>query len=276
MNPKPKPSRTEPESTDSKYSAANVLVVEDSGALQGLTLKLLGRLGVKATALSHGADAVAAAQRESFDLILMDCQMPKMDGYEATRRIREPGSGSRNQSTPIVALTANAAEEDEEKCLSSGMNDYLCKSSLLEGLQGIVEKWLCETPPTEDSCEQGSGEASNDGESVFDLNRLKSIFGEDEFLLKPLVSTFIESLSEEYASIGSAVEDGVDLKKLRLHSHTVKGASANFGASALQTVAGQMEDACIECDSAEVEAVLPELKQSIRKTIIAAKRAIRY
>ncbi|MEK7405177.1 MAG: PAS domain S-box protein [Acidobacteriota bacterium] len=116
-----------------------VLVVEDNVVNQKVVLRLLTRLGCSAEAVANGLEAVQAVSRAGYDLVLMDCQMPEMDGFEATARIRQ-GEGELRH-TPVIALTANAMQGDREKCLRAGMDDYLSKPVGLEALAEVLERW---------------------------------------------------------------------------------------------------------------------------------------
>jgi signal transduction histidine kinase/CheY-like chemotaxis protein len=118
----------------------SILVADDSALNQMVAVQMLTRLGIHAEAVNNGREAIEALARQPFDLILMDCQMPVMDGFEATRLIRE-GKANR-KATPIVAMTANAFKEDRDRCLATGMNDYITKPMSLERLQKVVRRWI--------------------------------------------------------------------------------------------------------------------------------------
>ena len=120
--------------------SVRVLIAEDNELNKKLSLRLLGKLGIEAEAVSDGRQALEAVSKNTFDLILMDCQMPEMDGFEATAIIREKERNRRH--TPICALTANAMDGDRERCLAAGMDDYLCKPIGLDQLRGVVERWI--------------------------------------------------------------------------------------------------------------------------------------
>jgi CheY-like chemotaxis protein len=129
--PVPKPAEQE---------SSRVLLAEDNEINQRITLRLLQKLGLSADAVVNGREAVEAIAKKNYDLILMDCQMPVMDGFEATAVIRNrEGSG---RHTPICALTANAMAGDRERCLAGGMDDYISKPVSLDKLQVAIERWI--------------------------------------------------------------------------------------------------------------------------------------
>ena len=122
-----------------------LLLVEDNKINQVVASALLKQAGVSFDIAENGLDAIVklnAKQGKPYKLILMDCQMPEMDGYQATKAIREGDAGKCNQNTTIIALTANAMQGDKEKCLAAGMNDYLSKPLDLAALQPKLEQWL--------------------------------------------------------------------------------------------------------------------------------------
>jgi CheY-like chemotaxis protein len=120
--------------------AWKLLLVEDNPVNQRVAQAVLGKLGYQSELAVNGAEAVTAAAARSYDLILMDCQMPVMDGFEATRRIREAQAGARR--VPILAMTANAMQGDRERCLQVGMDDYLPKPVTLDALRVALQRWL--------------------------------------------------------------------------------------------------------------------------------------
>jgi PAS domain S-box-containing protein len=132
-----------PGGTTRNGSDARILVAEDNATNRVVVLAQLQKLGYKADAVTNGAEAVEAVQHKRYDLVLMDCSMPVMDGFEATRRIR----GSIQPGIPIVAITAYAMSADRDRCLSEGMNDYLAKPVDLGGLADVLAKWLPNPAP---------------------------------------------------------------------------------------------------------------------------------
>jgi PAS domain S-box-containing protein len=122
-------------------AALRILIVEDNAVNQQVASRLISRLGHQAEIAANGVEALAALRGRSFDLVLMDCQMPEMDGFEATRQLRDPASGVIDPAIPVIALTANAMEEDRQRCLDAGMSDYMAKPIKPEVLAEMLARW---------------------------------------------------------------------------------------------------------------------------------------
>jgi CheY-like chemotaxis protein len=127
-----------------RQTGARVLVAEDNAVNQQVALGILRKLGLHADAVGNGAEAVEVLKTEPYDLVLMDIQMPEMDGLQATQRIRDPRSGVRNPQLPIIAMTAAAMPGDRQRCLQAGMNDYITKPVVPGALIEVLNQWLPE------------------------------------------------------------------------------------------------------------------------------------
>ena len=128
-----------------------VLVVEDNPVNQKVSTGMLRKLGLCSEVAGNGVEALEALERRGFDLVLMDCQMPEMDGYEATRRIRAHAAklGAESEHLPIVAMTAHAMTGDRERCLAAGMDDYVTKPITVERLKEVIGRWLARQEESE-------------------------------------------------------------------------------------------------------------------------------
>ena len=139
------PPRAEPVVRGSDALTGTVLVAEDNEGLRAILVHQFAELGVSVTLVANGKEAVSALQREPFGVVFMDCHMPEMDGFAATRAIRAAELGS-NRHVPIVAMTASAFKEDREACLAAGMDDYLSKPVRINDLRGAVKRWITQPP----------------------------------------------------------------------------------------------------------------------------------
>ncbi len=119
-----------------------MLLAEDNAVNQLVAKGILAKMGIQVDAVESGAEAIAALQRVSYDLVLMDVQMPDMDGLEASRQIRDPRSEVLNHHIPIIAMTASAMQGDRDRCLAAGMNDYVSKPVKLKELTAALDRWL--------------------------------------------------------------------------------------------------------------------------------------
>ena len=124
------------------FKKARILIAEDNSVNQTVILALLKQLGLQGRAVGNGHEVIAALAESTFDLILMDCQMPEMDGFETTMRIRQIEKNQSKAPMPIVALTANVFKEDRDRCLESGMNDFLSKPIRKDRLIETLKKYL--------------------------------------------------------------------------------------------------------------------------------------
>jgi CheY-like chemotaxis protein len=139
--PAPLPDRPEDQAAESgPFRSLRILAVEDHSVNQRLVTRMLEKLGHRPEVAENGVEALAALRERPFDLVLMDCQMPEMDGFETTRRLRQGEAGVQNADLPVIALTANAMSGDRERCLAAGMNDYLSKPLQADALDRALRR----------------------------------------------------------------------------------------------------------------------------------------
>jgi two-component system sensor histidine kinase/response regulator len=248
-----------------------VLLAEDNLVNQKVASRLLEILDYRVDVVADGLAAVAAWQTGKFDLIIMDCQMPQMDGYEATREIRRLEEG--RCRIPIVALTAHAMKGDEEKCRAAGMDDYLPKPIDRVKLEVCLERLLPSTgstglmlaikeaPVVVDSASQPA--AMQPYHPVDWEALLESLDGDQEFA-RDLADAFIGTGDRELASIAAALGTG-DAAALRESAHALKGASANLRGSAASSAAAQLESAAGLGKSAQIPELAEKLTTEVRR-----------
>ncbi|MGH7437628.1 MAG: response regulator, partial [Polyangiaceae bacterium] len=213
-----------------------ILLAEDNAVNQKLVVRLLEKMGHRTTVAENGTAALDELAKRTFDLVLMDLQMPGMDGLAATAAIRqrEQGTGAR---IPIVALTANALVGDRERCLEAGMNDYLTKPIRKEALAAVLAQWM--TAPVKASAAPPPAPSAPDPTTFALTEALERVSG-DEALLRELVGMVMEDVPPQLAGLTEARErdDGIEIKRL---AHAIKGAVANLGAASLVRALVELE-----------------------------------
>jgi two-component system sensor histidine kinase/response regulator len=232
-----------------------ILLAEDNIVNQKVAVRLLERLNYRVTVVENGMAAVAHWKSGTFDLILMDCQMPEMDGYEATREIRRLEGGTHH--IPIVALTAHAMNGSDEECFAAGMDDYLTKPIDSEKLDVCLEKYLPGTFPEAVSAVQ---------EPPVDWDSLLDSFGGDTAFARHLVELFVSNGNELLAAIPIALSRG-DYEAVRAAAQELKGATANMRALAANDVAALCEAAAGSQDVRKASALAEKLKDEMQRTI---------
>jgi two-component system sensor histidine kinase/response regulator len=246
---------------------ARILLVEDNLTNQEVAGGLLRRMGWHADVAANGKQAVKALESEPYDLVLMDVQMPEMDGYEATRIIRDSGSSVLNHNIPVIATTAHAMSGDAEKCLAAGMSDYISKPIDPGRLANVVEKWLKRKVHCER--EEGTVESSTAvsappviaANASMDFNResfLARMMGDEGFACE-VAAQFLEELPTLLDKLKEAVEQK-DLESVWKQAHKMKGSAANVGGDALRNAALEMEQAGREGSIAVVVKRISELE----------------
>jgi PAS domain S-box-containing protein len=217
-----------------------VLLVEDNTMNQLVATRMVAKLGYRVDVANNGREAIDAIKVGAYDAVLMDCQMPEMDGYEATRRIRQ-GELSTDRHLPIVAMTAAAMQGDRDKCLEAGMDDYLTKPITSQAITAILERWISPGPALATREDDGTTAAAT--ETVLDPGRfgiLRELDVGDGELLEAIVQEFLQNANELVGALRDAVNEG-DPQSVQRASHTLRGASANVGATQLAELASKLE-----------------------------------
>ena len=259
-------------------SKARILLAEDNITNQQVAVGILKKLGLRADVAANGAEAVHALETLPYDLVLMDAQMPEMDGFEATREIRRPQSRVLNHRVPIIAMTANAMQGDREKCLAAGMDDYVSKPVAPQTLAEVLEKWLTKEAvvAVNPASEVPGGPAAVSVQApevpVFDQAGLMARLMDDEDLAREVIECFLIDTPKQIAALRVYLETG-DAPSVRRQAHTLSGASANVGGEALRAVAIEMEMAAKGLDLAAVKARLAGLVAQFERLSEAMGRA---
>jgi two-component system sensor histidine kinase/response regulator len=253
-----------------RRGVVRILLAEDNITNQQVALGILKKLGLRADAVANGAEAIKALETLPYDLVLMDVQMPEMNGFEASHQIRNLQSAVRNHQVPIIAMTANAMQGDREKCLEAGMNDYVSKPINPQTLAEALDKWL----PREAAAatKQATGKpketapvfAADAKAPIFDKAGMMVRMMDDEDLARTVVAGFLEDLPHLIGALKDFLEAG-DVAGTERQAHTIKGASANVSGEALRAMAFEMEQAAKAGDLKYISDRLPELEKQFAR-----------
>ncbi len=228
------------------YGGWRVLLVEDNPVNQRVAHRMLQKLGTEVTIANNGAEALERIAETPFDAVLMDCQMPVMDGFTATQRIREAeAQAGRGSRLPIIALTANVMSEDREKCIAAGMDAHLGKPLELNQLGDTLGRYL-----------------KSNAEPAVDLEALRELTGGDIEFERELVQTFVASGDRCLAEIVAALQIN-DLETIGKRAHALKGASANIHAHPLCDAASKLENAARSNSLTEIGALVYQLRDRL-------------
>ena len=248
-----------------KPEDVRVLLAEDNTVNQTVALKQLKKLGFEADAVMNGLEVLSALQRAPYDIILMDCQMPEMDGYEVTRRIRGSGRDSyiHFKSAPyIVALTANALPGDRERCLEAGMNDYLTKPLDRGDLEAVLQRALLKIRPAAPATAPDSASDILDRGVIDSLRDLREPGQPDP--LAELIELFLRDARPRLADMQAAAAAG-DWGKVGAGAHALKGSASNLGARRLSACCADLEKQGKVNDGAQAPATLAEVQCEFEK-----------
>jgi len=233
-----------------------ILLAEDNLVNQKVALKMLEKLGYRAVAVSNGLEVIEALKAVPYDLLLMDVQMPEMDGFEATQQIRNPGSEVTNRYIPIIAMTAHAMKGDREMCLNAGMNDYLSKPIDPNELAEVIARWTLSKKPTD--------EKSSEQARIFKADVLLQRLGGDTQFYDEIIDVFLQDVPKQIRTLEDAINRG-DAIIIHRQAHTLNGASANIGAVGLEEVAFQLERASEKQDLSQAVGILDCIKTEFNR-----------
>jgi signal transduction histidine kinase/DNA-binding response OmpR family regulator len=240
----------QPDRTDEPL-CGRILVADDSEVNREVTIAMLQALGCEAEAVEDGQLALDRLENESFDLLFMDCQMPKMDGFAATREFRAREQAARQSGTearrlPIIALTAHAMRGDRQECLAAGMDDYLTKPFRKDEMRELLRRWMPGSGDTvarrEESAAGRSAAAERDSDPSLDpaaLRRLADVGRDDEFVSR-VVKTYLSSSARLLAALRDAVAAS-DPEASAVAAHTLKSSSAQVGAVRVSALCKELE-----------------------------------
>ena len=262
------------------FAGCTVVLAEDNPVNREVAEALLARYGVIVLVATNGAEAIATVARHACDLVLMDCQMPEVDGFEAARAIRHKEAAVKHSGAgvlrrlPIVALTANAMKGDRERCLAAGMDDYLAKPFSAAQLGGVLERWLVAAQEQPDPAGVDPAGPTQDGLDYAALENIReAVPGDGDQLLRRVVRRYLDDCPRLIAMMHKAAAAG-DTDSLGRAAHSLKSSSATVGASGLAVQCRLIETAVregrtlawrTEVDNAQAafDRVIPLLREEI-------------
>jgi PAS domain S-box-containing protein len=247
-----------------RRGSVQILLAEDNVTNQQVALGILRKLGLWADVAADGAEAISRLESHRYDLVLMDVQMPKMDGFEVTRQIRDLKSAVLRHDVPIIAMTAHAMQGDRERCLNAGMDDYVTKPISPQALADAIDRWL----PREESGPSTHSPAqpvalvrtgpTDHATTVFDRAGFMARLMDDEDLARLVIDGFLEDAPRLMVALDDCLRTG-DAQGAIREAHTIKGASATVGGETMRLVAQEIEAAALAGDLDAVRARVPHL-----------------
>jgi PAS domain S-box-containing protein len=253
---------------EKKFQNIRILLVEDNVVNQKMAATMLRKAGYIVDIAENGRIAVEAVDKKNYDLILMDIQMPEMDGYEATRIIRAREKEKNKEHTIIIAMTAHAMEGDRELCLAAGMDDYIAKPVDPQKMFKIIKKWVKTKIGKRalEKEEEGQAHKSLKGDTPesppVDMKTAMSRFGNDTAFFKEMVKEFLNYVPEQV----KAIEEGIkakDYSKVEKNAHSIKGAAGNLSAQRIFSIAREIEDKGRNGDISNAVPLLENLKTEL-------------
>jgi CheY-like chemotaxis protein len=235
--------------------------VDDEEVNRLLAQRMLERLGLQARVAREGSEALELLGEEAFDLVLMDCYMPGLDGFQATTAIRS--REDEHHRIPILALTASTLKEDQEQCLAVGMDGVLVKPLDVEALGEALAAWLPRALGDEGEAEEYDGLQSRDVDpSVFEAGAALRRVDGDEDLLTEVGRIFFQGWESQRAILRRALREG-ERNAVRQTAHRVRGSALNLCAGAVAERSGELEAAAPGAVFEEVQALLVELEEAV-------------
>ena len=261
--------------------SGRILVAEDNSVNQIVARGLIGKLGLVVDVVGNGLEVLSSLSQLPYDLVFMDCQMPELDGFETSRRIRSRQTHILDHEIPIVAMTAIAMKGDREACLESGMNDHLAKPIALKGLIEVLRRWVPELEVLEDGEDLETSEASGQPDSmkeesdlpVLDAEELLDRLDGDREIVHEILREFIDDIPPKVRMLSVEVSTG-NWGEVRELAHAIKGASANVAAERLQDLASRFENLALDASLDEMKRLVPRLAEEWKILAEAIEREL--
>lgn len=257
-------------------SNTRILLVEDNVTNQLVVQGMLDALGLYADIAANGLEALESIRLSSriqpYSIVLMDCQMPEMDGYDATHAVRDGKAGEENKQLPIVAMTANAMQGDREKCTLAGMDDYIAKPINHSVLKSVLIKWLLKdgvdviSTAGKDVSKRTIEQTSSIDLPLWDEADALHRLGNNSALLNKIIESFVNNGGNPLVMLKEALTQN-NSEDAQLHVHSLKGSAGNIGAMKLQAIAKRLEEAANNTNLSQVREGLEECTNTLNETL---------
>lgn len=247
---------------EQKRLSTHILLAEDDPVNRKLAVTVLARAGFSVDAVDNGQKAIQAFKDNDYDLILLDIQMPEMNGFEATKTIRQ--MEKQEKHTPIIAITAHAMQGDKERCLKAGMDDYISKPLKPQNLIETIERWIRSTDTQDKSSIQDSTNKETPAEVVpINLRGALERFGGDMDFFKEILDEFLSFMPRQLEILNEAVEQG-DAAVTEREAHKIKGAAENVGAGRIAGLSFKLELFAQKGDLSDAREIITNLKNQLK------------
>ena len=241
-----------------------ILVAEDNPVNQRVAVRMLAKLGYAVDLASDGVEALELLFRSSYDAVLMDCQMPELDGYETTAEIRQREQEQRDTHVPIIAMTANALQGDRERAIEAGMDDYLSKPVQAGQLDEVLRRWIQRPKPASSNGSDGSSPAPGPLDLAV-LEGLRDLQEDGEpDLLAELAEMFLEDAASRITSLKEAVERD-DVEAVEEIAHSLKGSCGNMGVREMHRLSSDLQDAGASGDLSGARPLIRRLQEELER-----------
>jgi len=252
--------------THDHRQSVKVLLVEDNKVNRTVAIGLLKHAGHDVVYATNGMEALSALEKDTFDIVLMDIQMPVLDGLEATRRIR---SKPQYEKLPVIAMTAHAMKGDKEKCLEAGMSDYITKPINSKKLRDMIKVWTGQHINEESKrriIDQSATKPDSDTSELFPLNVEEALdrLGGNRELYATVVDMFLSHMPDTIDRLAKAIDDHA-WEQLSLDAHSLKGAAGNIGAEPIRCLAEKMESLVAEHQDSELRLALQQAQRELQR-----------
>lgn len=265
----------EPPPAPPTLATARVLLAEDNAMNQEIALEMLEDTGYHVTLAENGRQALSALASKAFDVVLMDCQMPELDGFEATRRLRQQEAESGRRRIPVIALTANAMRGDRDRCLEAGMDDCVTKPYSRDKLLAALARWTQPSTTTARTTPDEAGAPAATGAGAIDVRALQALRALQREGRPSVLGRMLDLFDHDAPRLLAEMRDAAgthDMATLRDAAHTLKSNCANVGAMALAAICRDIEQFARAADAAAAIAAIAAAEEELRQVLAALAR----